>query len=43
MALHKDFPESPYAILDVNLRPFPADDGLREISMDGNLDKIEMR
>jgi len=25
MALHKDFPESPYAILDPTLRWFPAD------------------
>ena len=26
MALHKDFPESPYAILDPTLRWFPADE-----------------
>jgi len=34
MALHKDFPESPYAILDPALRWFPADEALRETSMD---------
>ncbi|PKO22619.1 MAG: type III restriction endonuclease subunit R [Chloroflexi bacterium HGW-Chloroflexi-1] len=34
MALHKDFPESPYAILDPALRWFPADESLRETSMD---------
>lgn len=34
MALHKDFPESPYAILDPALRWFPADETLRETSMD---------
>ncbi len=32
MALHKDFPESPYVILDPNLRWFPADEALRETS-----------
>src|SRR3972149_3709368 len=32
MALHKDFPESPYAILDPALRWFPADEALRESS-----------
>ena len=34
MALHPDFPESPYAILDPALRWFPADEALRERSMD---------
>jgi len=34
MALHKDFPESPYAILDPALRWFPADEALRETSME---------
>lgn len=34
MALHKDFPESPYAILDPTVRWFPADEALRETSMD---------
>jgi len=34
MALHPDFPESPYAILDPALRWFPADEALRETSMD---------
>jgi type III restriction enzyme len=34
MALHKDFPESPYAILDPAMRWFPADEALREISME---------
>ena len=30
MALHKDFPKSPYAILDPKIRWFPADEVLRE-------------
>lgn len=30
MALHPDFPKSPYAILDPNVRWFPADENLRE-------------
>jgi len=34
MALHKDFPESPCAILDPSVRWFPADEALRESSMD---------
>jgi type III restriction enzyme len=34
MALHKDFPQSPHAILDPALRWFPADEALRETSMD---------
>lgn len=34
MALHPNFPESPYAILDSAMRWFAADEGLREISMD---------
>ncbi len=34
MALHPDFPESPHAILDPALRWFPADEALRETSMD---------
>ena len=32
MALHKDFPDSPYAILDPALRWFPADEALGESS-----------
>ncbi len=32
MALHKDFPESPHAILDPAIRWFPADEALRESS-----------
>ena len=32
MALHKDFPESPHAILDPTIRWFPADEALRESS-----------
>ncbi|MDP2210989.1 MAG: DEAD/DEAH box helicase family protein [Candidatus Aquicultor sp.] len=32
MALHKNFPESPYAILDPDIRWFPADEALRESS-----------
>ena len=34
MALHKDFPSSPFAILDPAIRWFPADETLRETSMD---------
>jgi len=34
MALHKDFPGSPHAILDPAIRWFPADESLRETSMD---------
>ena len=34
MALHKDFPASLYAILDPAPRWFPADESLRETSMD---------
>jgi len=34
MALHPNFPESPYAILDPAMRWFPADEALREASMD---------
>ena len=32
MALHKDFPSSPHAILDPEIRWFPADEALRETS-----------
>lgn len=32
MAIHKDFPTSPYEILDPNIRWFPADEALRETS-----------
>jgi type III restriction enzyme len=34
MALHPNFPESPHAILDPALRWFPADEALRESSME---------
>jgi type III restriction enzyme len=34
MALHPSFPESPHAILDPAVRWFPADETLRETSMD---------
>ena len=34
MALHPDFPDSPYVILDPSIRWFPADEALREASMD---------
>ncbi|MFH7319606.1 DEAD/DEAH box helicase family protein [Desulfurivibrio sp. D14AmB] len=34
MALHPDFPESPHAILDPAIRWFPADEALRDTSMD---------
>ena len=34
MALHKNFPESPHAVLDPDIRWFPADEALRDTSMD---------
>ncbi|MGH9568021.1 MAG: DEAD/DEAH box helicase family protein, partial [Candidatus Angelobacter sp.] len=34
MALHPDFPESPYAILDPAIRWFPADEALRDTSFE---------
>ncbi len=34
MALHKDFPHSPHAILDPSIRWFPADEALRESTME---------
>lgn len=34
MALHPDFPNSPYDILNPDIRWFPADEALRESSMD---------
>ena len=34
MALHKDFPDSPHAILDPDIRWFPAAEALRETSME---------
>lgn len=34
MSIHPDFPESPYAILDPEVRWFPADEDMREMSMD---------
>ncbi len=34
MALHPDFPSSPHAILDPTVRWFPADEALRETTMD---------
>ena len=34
MALHQDFPSSPFAILDPSKRWFPADEALRDTSMD---------
>ena len=34
MALHKDFPDSPFAILDPAVRWFPADEALRTTSAD---------
>ena len=34
MALHPDFPSSPHAILDPDIRWFPADEALRESSME---------
>ena len=34
MALHTDFPDSPHAILDPAVRWFPADEALRESSME---------
>ncbi|MDY6822597.1 MAG: DEAD/DEAH box helicase family protein [Chloroflexota bacterium] len=34
MALHKDFPDSPHAIIDPEVRWFPADEAMRETTMD---------
>ncbi len=34
MAVHPDFPESPYEILDPEVRWFPADEAMRDTSMD---------
>jgi type III restriction enzyme len=34
MALHKNFPDSPHAVLDPDVRWFPADEALREMSME---------
>ena len=34
MALHPDFPESPHAVLDPAIRWFPADEALRDTSME---------
>jgi len=34
MALHPNFPESPYTILDPAIRWFPANEALREAGMD---------
>jgi type III restriction enzyme len=34
MALHKDFPDSPYAVLDPEVRWFPADEALRTTSFE---------
>lgn len=34
MALHKDFPNSPHAILDPEIRWFPADESLRGTSFE---------
>ena len=34
MALHKNFPNLPYAILDPDIRWFPTDEALRETSME---------
>ncbi len=34
MALGKGFPESPHAIIDPKVRWFPADESLRDSSMD---------
>jgi type III restriction enzyme len=34
MALHPEFPDSPHAILDPEVRWFPADEALREMTMD---------
>ena len=34
MALHKDFPSSPHAVIDPGIRWFPADEALRETGME---------
>ncbi|MDO9538087.1 MAG: type III restriction endonuclease subunit R, partial [Thermoplasmata archaeon] len=34
MALHSDFPKSPYVVLDPDIRWFPADESLRELGQE---------
>ena len=43
MAPHKDFPESPYTILDPAIRWFPADESLRETSSDTKIKRLAKR
>ena len=38
MDLHRDFPKSPYAILDPDIRWFPVDEALRDTSIGANHD-----
>ena len=40
MALHPNFPKSPHAILDPDLRWFPADEAFRDTTMDKLLPAI---
>jgi len=43
MALHPDFPGSPRAILDPDIRWFPADEALRESSYEKLLPPLGVR
>ena len=43
MALHKDFPESPFSILDPAIRWFPADEALRAISCTPGRHKLAVK
>ncbi|MDR1081661.1 MAG: DEAD/DEAH box helicase family protein [Deltaproteobacteria bacterium] len=43
MAIHPDFPKDPYAILDPEIRWYPADDPLHDISMEKLLPPLVVR
>ena len=42
MAIHRDFPSSPHAILNPDVRWFPADEALRELSYEKLLPSFNM-
>ena len=42
MALHPDFPDSPHAVLEPDVRWFPADEALRESSYEKLLPPLGM-
>ena len=43
MALHKDFPKDPYAILNPEIRWFPADEDLREKGFEKLTAKVPLK